>query len=400
MGKQHARRVLQARRALRIREQIERSLVPTLVQAAEARRDAAGLAALYALAAVLAGDEGNDAREAAARMASRGVPRPRWADVVGRPECLQVITVTDVFDDQTSYHFTFAYPNQERHLVVALYDKNLGGIIKDVLVGTPGDDSDPRVRFADEPGIVIREVDPGEAAERVVIAIEEGDLFLDNDWSDDFRFGRALLLARATRLLPEGAGHVCARATRLPPDDADDLPDDGIEEPFEDDARRDLIAEFLASPFAPSAPQATIIVEHCLAARCDFGDGDPLRWSPTVVKLFMLDYLPRKVTLAADEIEALPAVLTAWVRFVLIKRGLEEPFVDEAVQAVDDCAEEFRAAMADEGNFGPGKSLFQALTADGVDVLDQGAVDAWLKDFNARPEEERLGFFGRRGDED
>ena len=173
-----------------LREQIERSLVPTLVQAAEARRDAAGLAALYALAAVLAGDEGDDAREAAARMASRGVPRPRWADVVGRPECLQVITVTDVFDDQTSYHFTFAYPDQERHLVVALYDENLGGIIKDVLVGTPEDDSDPRVRFADEPGIVISEVDPGEAAERVVIAIEEGDLFLDNYWSDDFRFGQ------------------------------------------------------------------------------------------------------------------------------------------------------------------------------------------------------------------
>ena len=101
-----------------------------------------------------------------------------------------------------------------------------------------------------------------------------------------------------------------------------------------------------------------------------------------------------------DEIEALPAVLTAWVRFALIKRGLEEPFVDEAVQAVDDCAEEFRGAMADESNFGPGKSLFQALTADGVDVLDQDAVDAWLRDFNARPEEERLGFFGRLGHED
>ena len=113
----------------------------------------------------------------------------------------------------------------------------------------------------------------------------------------------------------------------------------------------------------------------------------------------MLDYLPRKVTLAAARIEALPAVLTAWVRFALIKRGLEEPFVDEAAQAVDDCAEEFRAAMVDESSFGPGKSLLQALRADGVDILDQDAVDAWL-DFNTQPEEERLGFFGRLGHDD
>ena len=120
-----------------IREQVERALVPTLVKEAERRRDAAGLAALYALAAVLAGEDGDGAREAAARMASRGVPRPRWADVIGQPECLEVVAVTDVFDDQTSYHFTFAYPGLPPHIVLALYDENLGGIIKDVLVGTP-----------------------------------------------------------------------------------------------------------------------------------------------------------------------------------------------------------------------------------------------------------------------
>ena len=115
----------------------------------------------------------------------------------------------------------------------------------------------------------------------------------------------------------------------------------------------------------------------------------------------MLDYLPRKVTLSTEEIEAFPAVLTAWVRFVLIKRGLEEPFVDEAAQAVDDCAEEFREAMADKGNFGPGKSLFQGAHLPTASMCwTRTSHGPWLRDFNARPEEERLGFFGRLGHKD
>lgn len=146
-------------------------------------------------------------------------------------------------------------------------------------------------------------------------------------------------------------------------------------------------------------PQAAAIVDHCLVARCDFGDGDPLRWSPTVVELFMLDYLPRKVSLSRGEIEALPKVLTAWVRFALTKRGLEEQFVAEAVQTVEDCTDEFREVIEDEGNFGPAKALLQELQADGVDVTDQKAVDAWLAEFNARPIEQRRDFFGSPGGE-
>ena len=357
-------------------EQVERSLAPTLAQAAERRRDAAGLAALYALAAVLGDDDGG-ARLAAARMASCGIPRPRWADVVGKPDCTRVVTVTDVFDDQTSYHFTFAYPGREPHLVLALYDENLGGIIKDILVGTPNDDNDPMIRFADEPGVVIREIDPVEAAAQVLDALAVGDLFIDNDWGDDFRYGRALLLSRVLHLLP---------------DDEDDLLDDELDdEPLADDARDALIAEFLASPFSPGLLEATAIVDHCLVERCDFGDGDPLRWSPTVVELFMLDFLPSKVTLSEAELDALPEVLTSWVRFALTKRGLEEQFVAEAAEVVDELTAEFREAMIDERNFGPGKSMLLALQADGVDITDQAAVEAWLADFNARLEEERPG---------
>ncbi len=91
---------------------------------------------------------------------------------------------------------------------------------------------------------------------------------------------------------------------------------------------------------------------HCLDARCDFGDGDPLRWSPTVVELFMLDYLPRKAILGVGEIRALPHVLRGWVRFALTKRGLEERWIAEAEEAVVRFTPEFRRAVTDHASFG------------------------------------------------
>ena len=90
----------------------------------------------------------------------------------------------------------------------------------------------------------------------------------------------------------------------------------------------------------------------------------------------------------------MPAVLTAWVRFALAKRSLAKELIGEATDTVSELTDEFREAMADSANFGPGKAIFKALQADGVDVSDETAVNAWLAAFNARPDEERYGILG------
>lgn len=365
-----------------IREKVERELGPTLVRVAERRRDALGLAALCAVAGVTG--EAHGAREAAARVAARGVPRPPWADEIGTPECMECFSVSDVFGDQTSFYLVFRYAGRKPHLLLALYDENLGGIIKDAFVAELRDEGVPRGMLEADPDLVVRDVEPAEAGARIFTAISTGDLFLDNDWTEDFRQARALVLSRA-RLLHPG--------------DTDALLDVESDPPLDDSARDELIREFLASPFVPDVePEIMLpILDHCLSARCDYGDGEPLRWSPVVVELFMLDFLPRKVTLRAEETDALPDVLEAWVRFALTRRGLEERFIVETVNAVDDFAEEFWDAMDDEGSFGPAKVIAQALLADGVDLSDKRAVDAWIEEFNARPEGEKPGFFGPLG---
>jgi hypothetical protein len=358
------------------REELERSFGPRLVRQAEGMRNATGLAAICALAGV-AGDEFG-AREAASRMATRGVPRPRWADVVGSPEYLSGYTVADPFGDQIGYYLTFAYPGHRPHVLMALYDESLGGIIKDACAAELRDDSNPRTLLEADPDVAVEEVDPVAAAARIRSAVETGDLFIDNDWTEDFRHTRALLLARL-RLLP--------RTELTEP-----------AEPLDDESRERLVQEFFAASHMQRRTATLHILDHCLTARCDYGDGDPLRWSPTVVELFILDYLPRKANLGKSETTALPRVLTAWVRFCLTKRGLDERFIVQTEHAVADLTREFRKSMADPTTFGPAKAIFQALQADGVDVTDQNAVDAWISAFNARPDEDRFGILGPPGE--
>lgn len=138
------------------------------------------------------------------------------------------------------------------------------------------------------------------------------------------------------------------------------------------------------------------IVHHALAYRCDYSDGDPLRWSPIGVELFMMDYLPRKVSLDAGEIRNVPSVLKAWVRFSLAKRGLEKRWIKETQAAVDRWAPAFKKEATNPDNFGPAKAISQAMMADGVDFADQRAVDRWIEEFNQRPFEERDEFLGDR----
>lgn len=357
-----------------VQEEFPKVLWNEVVTKAERRADPAALAALRAIAAVADPDLADEAARAADELAARGVPEPPWADVIGRPGFIRAWTLEEPYGDQVGYYAHFRYAGSSEHLVAAVYDENLGAIIKDATAGELA--TDPRAKAEAEPGVSVSDIDPGELAARVRAAIATGDMFIDNDWTDDFRALRALLLARM-RLLP----HV-------------DPPEP--EEPIDDDAREALIEEFLALPDAPTDDDATrSILDHCLMARCDFGDGDPLRWSPTVVEMFMLDFVPRKGSLDLSAVRALPDVLRRWVGFALERRGLDPRWIEETQATVDQLAPEFRTAATDPSSFGPAKAIASAMAAAGVALEDSDAVQAWIEGFNARPFEERDEFLSR-----
>lgn len=357
---------------LDVRDRFEELVWDGVLERAEVEGRPASLAVLRALGAVASDPLASRSAGAADRLASRGVPEPAWAGEIGTAEFVRAWTLADPYGDQVAYFAHFRYPGRPEHLVSAVYDENLGGIIKDASAGTLA--RDPRAAAERDPDGMVADVDAGTLAAVVRTAIASGDMYLDNDWTPDFKELRALLLAR-TRLLPE-----VEPPAIVPPDAA---------------AREALVDEFLATPDAPADDEVTrSILDHCLTARCDFGDGDPLRWSPTVVEMFLLDFLPRKATLDAGQIRAVPDVLRRWVGFALERRGLDRRWIDETQAAIDPLTPEFRRLVTDPSSFGPAKAMTNAMLADGVDLGDPEAVQAWIDAFNARPFEERDAFLG------
>jgi hypothetical protein len=322
------------------------------------------------LAAVADDPLATRATEAAGRLATGDTPEPPWADEIGAAELVEAWRLADQYGDQTMYFASFRYAGRPDHAITALYDENLGGIVKDAGLGTVA--GDPRAKADEDPDTTVEDVDAGTFAGVAAAAIASGDMYLDNDWTQDFKELRALLRARV-RGLPQSVPSAAD-----PPDDA---------------AREALVDEFLSTADAPPDDDVTrAVLDHCLSARCDFGDGDPLRWSPTVVEMFLLDFLPRKAALDARQIGAILDVLRRWVAFCLERRGLERRWIEETQAMVDELAPAFRRAVTDPSSFGPAKAMASAMLADGVDLTDPEAVQAWIEAFNARPFEERDAF--------
>ena len=347
-------------------KELEAGIGTAIVECATAAADEGGLAVLRALAAVAPPPLGSDAHAAAQRLAEQGVPDQPWARHIGTARCVEAWSTEDPFGDQIGYYAIFRGEGYLDHLVMALYDQNLGGIIKDASAGPLR--GDPR-RHLQQGGLTPLPVDFAQMAGRILAGVEMGDRFIDNAWTEDFKNTRALLVARMRRLNPRSF---------VDP------------EPIDAEQREALVEAFLSSPFAPAIPEADPIADYCF----DFAYPDPLRWSPIAVEAFLVDFLPRKTVLDSAEIAAVPEVLAGWIRFALSRKGLEDLWIDETVAAIDRWIPDFQKAVGNPANFGPAKAMFTTMLDEGVDPADPKAVEAWMEAFNNRPFEERDALWG------
>jgi hypothetical protein len=296
-----------------------------LVAAAEQEASARSTAMLRALAALAPLEVAAEAERAASRLAAKGVPLPAWSEKVGRPELAGAWLGTDPFGDADLLLLAYRYDDWVEHALSILIDHNLGGIVKDagLLHFSPAIVE----RMRADPELEVRELEPDEAAWWLRSALHATDsVFFPYD-NVELHALRPLLDARA-RLLPPA---------EAPP----------LAEPPGPEERGNLAQEFLASEFAKDVSEADVLAPTFLDYKCDHLDGDPLRWSPTIVELFLCDFLPRKASLSDAEIKAMPDALRAWLRFTAGARGLPEHLVDQMLAAVRQFTPEFRRAVGD-----------------------------------------------------
>jgi hypothetical protein len=336
-----------------------------LVRFAQGHGGPGGAALLLALAAVQPG-WASQASAAARQLMAKGVSAPGWAAAIGRPRFTAAWLGIEPLGDQDVLLAGFAYDGQAEHALQVLIDNNLDGIAKDISL-MAGVDQVLREWHKAMPELRFLPLDAETAARRLADALRVSDEYgPEGPMNADFRPLRALAKARL-RQLP---------ASR--PDPA---------EPLEEAARQTLVREFFSSP--ESAPvrhlaQAELIASRLVDYRCDYGDGQPLRWSPAVVELCLCDWYPRKV--AADEAETghVAAVLRAWVRYAGRRRGLTSALVEETDQAITEYAPAFVEAMRTPARYGPAKAVLLEMQRDGVDLSDMDGVQRWVDAFNAR----------------
>ncbi|MFI5936021.1 hypothetical protein [Actinoplanes sp. NPDC051494] len=307
----------------------------------------------------------------------RGAQTPAWADQLGRVRPTGCYAYGDVYGDQTSYLVTFAYDDVAdggpEHAVVALIDHNIG-ITKDVFVGGPAERILGQVRemCATDELTWFREEDPARLRGEVHRHLEITDGLTDLPQDGNLATDRALATARLA-LLPK---------SKVPP----------IEEPPELSGpdRERLLRDFLSSPEAArfgldaiAADDELASLHFCLSLLLDHAaslpDPDPLRWSPAVAGLFLLDWVHRRAVLDMDDAAMLPRVTRAWSAYAMRKKGLPDSAGEQTDTMVEEMIPEFARLYATGEKRSPATAAVAQLISEGVDPNDPEAIDAWIE---------------------
>jgi hypothetical protein len=338
----------------------------------ETMAELGGLGARTALVAIAAVDDaqlGQLARELAERLPDEP-GAPDWLGDVGEATITVAAAMReDVFDDGFHMFLEARHPDGETHAVGVYIDNNLGEMAMDVLVV----DSIDRLagmlnkRAHDDAELRLEEVKPAVAAAQIHAAMALTEMTLEPPVGEDYAALRALALLRAHES-PEGP--ILAERWEMPVAERDAL-------------REEFLSSAEGSAFGPQSDEAfavSLAIDFC----ADYTDGRPLRWSPAVVELFMVDWVLRKVIGADDLMPAIPAAVDAWVRFAGRKRGTPDWAIAETRAAIERCRDEMTTAASDSAGAGPTKQFLMAAEQAGVDLSDDAALSMFVAGWNAR----------------
>jgi hypothetical protein len=292
---------------------------------------------------------------------ARGVREPRWSKPVGSFEMGSCWAWEDVYGDQLSVACGFAYGHRN-FAVVALVDRNLGGIVKDAFIVDRVEETIRKIhKEVLRSGLLtLREVEPAWARAVLERAFALTEAVASTPVVEQFAQWRALVLSRVRALPP---------SRELPPDPA----------PPTVNQRRALVKTFLSSPEGVALPDRPA-AEHLATMIVDYGSdydfGAPERVSPAKWDVLLLRWLPRKAMLDAAERAALPHVVRAWSTWAAKRSKLSPAARTDLGGAMEEILAAFDKEYDDPTNFGPARLFLQGLDEFGSmddlsDVLER-----------------------------
>jgi hypothetical protein len=286
-----------------------------------ARGDPAyGFPALRTLAAVGPTETSGYAAQAADRVAAaaeRAGETPAWLEALGRVTPGTCTIAHDVYGETQAVLCEFAYPDGSRpHGVFAVIDATWHGAVSRLVVtdnpAATRREMEKRARRDGE----LREIPAREAGALVQKGIgaflshtpPPGTDIEDEDYA---LLCSSLSLARR-------------RAAALTGRDAEPPASDDLADRWRQDARQDLVSEFLASPHARdlqdpvSRKMPFLIVTTCVSQLgCD-----PQLVGPLLLQRMLLDVFPPTLIGPDRFSQAIPPVLCAWTRWLAERNGI------------------------------------------------------------------------------
>jgi hypothetical protein len=304
------------------------------------------------------------ARRLKGRIAERGSVirhRPSWLDAIDEIEITDVAEMVHILGDGDNIMIGCRWPDGNTATAIIYIDHNMGTIVKDAFVIPENFDTlMGAYRRAGLQDQEIRPIEPAVARAKVDEAIRHGEIVVPPLETDSWPVCRPVI-EWILRLLPPGA--------------------EGYVRPeWSERKRSELLADFVSSPSAKAAavPMAMLrdLAEPIIHFGCDYGPGDPLRWSPVSVEIVLADWYPRKVFgMPLDEMSELPDVLDALVRFAHDRQGIPSYLTDETTEAVQRWTPDYLEAIAQPGRSPMANAVRLARVAAGFDPDDFEAGD-------------------------
>ncbi|HWH33592.1 MAG TPA: hypothetical protein VNU01_13055, partial [Egibacteraceae bacterium] len=264
-----------------------------------------------------------------AELAARDDELPGWLTALG-PLTIDGVFETDYVLGDGNHVLIGAQTAAGHPFTCMVYiDHNFGTVVKDGgAIWAPIESVAAALRqeFNSESDCGMRPLDPATARVRITQAIEA-----------------------ATRIVPPLHRPTWPAARPVAEWVVRHLPDGGaapVRTEWGRSSREGLMNAFLSSSFGEAfEAEARDALDQVLAFACDFGAGDPLRWSPARIAVLLTRWLPMRLLPNGPSFRLLPDVLRAFVRYSHAEQGVRADLTADTLAMVDECEPDFRDAV-------------------------------------------------------
>ena len=310
--------VTDVRRKPALGERVEASARRELIDSFIGTDYAETTAVLHVIHAFL--DDESERQRITVELARRRQPMPDWIRELPRAAVAPVVMMlTDILGDGDDYFVSVALPSGDHVTSLIYVDHNLGGVVKDAMVGSiPLDEFLDRVRESlTSQGQSLEETDAAVARATVERAIDQGSMLWPPLETETWPMCRPLI-EWMVRMLPAGGS-------------APEFPE------WTQDQLEEIADAFWASPFADGVDRLNgpALLESILWFASGYTDGDPWRWSNVNVEILLVDWFPRKIVADAEFLSGMPDVLRAYIRYCHDLRRIPADRTRETLESVD-----------------------------------------------------------------